>query len=335
MNKSLSMTKNLLLENCNTFIERDEVHQLTEAELKHVSSELVTQMYTALIEKSHVNFDKIPTSMGRIEKYVGTVNMLKTLDIISQVAEKMNVKVPEIEVVNVSITNISNMSNVFEAGFKTGNELVTVTYNTLVMACVEATSAILSSYVEFVKSPNGGTEVSITKSPEKVGTLVINNLALFNGLCKNGEFQKTMTQAISSARRNFGGFTPGDVMNYVSMGTGAMMSLLPALRQMTYMYYNSKLKVSHWCDQQAQFIEANRLNIESNTGLDPAKKATLIQKQSKEAARFLKLADIFKVDTKTNSVKTLKEIDKENSNWTLGNLKSSAGNRDINGLELF
>ena len=66
---------------------------------------------------------------------------------------------PELETVEKALDNIRGLAPQFELGFKLRKEFVILTYNTMVMTCVFATSSIISAYVNYVKNPAANTPV--------------------------------------------------------------------------------------------------------------------------------------------------------------------------------
>lgn len=329
-------TQKILLENATTFVERNQVQALTEADLGRLSQSLVGNMYQSLIEKAHVDFDDIPKSRGRIEKYSGIVSMLKTLDTMSSICEKTNADLPELNIVSQAIANISNSTRDFEAGFKLGNDFVIMSYNTLVMGCVQATTALLASFVDYIKNPDNSNKIVIIKDKERVGSLTFNNLERFNITYKKGEFQKCIKNSLMDSSKNFvGAIGAAGVIKGVALTITAMAVILPVLRELVYQYFNGKVKIKGMIEMQQAFLEANKLDLENRAGIDARKKEQIIEKQSREIDKLERLKDKFIVDNRLATVKSTKDLNEERKGWTLGNVQQAATSQELGGLQLF
>ena len=124
----------LLLENCTSFKERNEVRALTESQHMKVSNVVLSNLYKSVIEKGHVDFESITLSKGKLSNYDGLENMLGTLQIVDDIANKSTVKVPEVKIIQDALANIEGCSDIFEKGFKFNKEFIIMTYSSLVLA---------------------------------------------------------------------------------------------------------------------------------------------------------------------------------------------------------
>ena len=96
---------------------------------------------------------------------------------------------------------------------------------------------------------------------------------------------------------------------YAIKGLGYLFTnaIIPALRNLAYGFYYSKMKFSDYLSIQADLIEANANELEhSSSTMDENKKKKVIDKQRKVAISLRKWSDKLNIDTK----ETAKEVDK-------------------------
>lgn len=318
---------NLLLENCTSFREKAEIHALTESEVKQINNAMITNLYKSALDKGYVNFDSIPDSKGDITKYEGYDNLLGSINLLKELSNKGNMKIKELDVLETSLMNIKTYKAQFERGFALGHEFVMMEYNSLVYACVEATSTLISSYVDFVKKVDK-TEFKIIKGKGLNGNLCLKNLELFNNSVKKGDFNKMMSHLLQSERENFVGSSVGAGVLVAGMIT---LSIIPLIRELIYYFYYSRMVVSEYLHHQSLFLEMNRVNIESSS-LPAKEKNVIIKKQTEYAKQLDKLSEKIKVNSTMSSNKANNNIKNENKEWTLQNVQSSSN--DDNGFAL-
>lgn len=330
----MNFAMKILFENAKTFKERDEIHSLTEADTSALSNELVSKLYQSIVNKSHVDFGAIPLSKGRVEKYEGTSNMIQTLDILEDVAKSYGTKAKDlnyyVQIVKTAIVNLSENSRYFEAGYKTNNDYCILMYNSILLACIESTSYLVSSYIDSTRRVDGSSYFVLIKDPKRQGEVLLTNLQKFNNLCTSGDLGKSLKQSIANEHKNF----TGTALVTAVVAVGISMSIIPAIRELIFLFYYSRMKVSDYLEQQAMFLEANKLNIVNNTGMDPQKKKAVIEKQNKTINRLRAISDKIAVEYSLAQSKSNKEINNENSSYTLKNIQTSLSSHDSNGVQL-
>ena len=75
-------------------------------------------------------------------------------------------------------------------------------YQALVLACVDATTLLLASYVEFTKTVNN-IDFQIKRGKGISGNICIDSLAKFNQSVKDGSFNKFADGLMSKKQENF------------------------------------------------------------------------------------------------------------------------------------
>lgn len=318
------------MDNATTCKERNSILALTEAELANVNSNMVSKLFKSSIDKAHIDFDDIPDSKGDITKYKGYTTMADTLQLLRGIADKSNVKIEAINIVEKAISNIIAYREAFEKGFKLNKDFVILQYNTLVAMCVESTSVILSSLVDYVKRVDK-MEFELINSKINIGGLCVNNLDKFNKSVSTGDFSKVINAVIKS---NSEGFVGTAVATVAAVIAGSIL-LVNIIREAIFFFYNSRVKIADFLKTQALFLELNRYSLEANAaGLPAAKKNEIIKKQEKLMVKLRSMADKIMVNSKTAETKAIADIKVENEGWKIDEVKSESVGRDSNGFQL-
>lgn len=320
----------ILLENAKTFAERNEITGLMESEMNSVTSALVSNLYKSAIEKSYINFENIPESKGDLTRYEGYKSMVESIALLKELCKKHNVKIAELETVETAMNNIITYRDAFEKGFKLEKEFIMLQYNILVYACVEALSVIISSYVDFVKRPDR-VEFVLNKNPRHHhGFLLMKNLESFNMAVKKGEFSKVLNGVINSGKE---GFTGAGSILIPTFIIGAVASIVPLIRELIFVFYYSRMKLSDYLEHQATFLEINKQNVQASN-LPAKQKNEIMKKQAKYIEKLRKISETVKVDGTMSETKATVELNKENKAWTINDVKSQAASMDTTGFQL-
>jgi len=311
-----------------TLSERREIHALTESDKFSVNNAMITKLYSATIEKSHVDFDNIPLSKGDITKYTGYKSMMDVIEVLKEIATKSSVKIHELEIVETAIHNIINYRSLFEKGFMLEKEFVVLLYNSLVYACVESVSLLISSYVDYVKRPDK-VEFTIVKLAIGPSSICLDNLAKFNLSVKKGDFSKAVNYILTNEKENFLG---GELIIPVII-IGGIVLLVPVVREIIFYFYYSRMKISDLLKQQAALIEINKANVQANTTFSATRKKEVIENQDAAIRRFESMNDMIKINHTTTQTKSIQELKEENSSWKLGDVQPKSDSED-SGLKL-
>lgn len=102
-----------------------------------------------------------------------------------------------------------------------------------------------------------------------------------------------------------------------------LKSLIPIIRNCTYYYISSKVKLSDALAVQAQLIEANayKLQYSTNSDLDDEKKAKVIEKQLKIAEKLKKWSNTFAIDSNKAKKETNKLVQDDSKQKKIEDLK--------------
>ncbi len=272
----------ILTENATTFSDKAKLNMLTEAEQAVINNKMIGNIYQSALKKRDVDFDNIPLTKGDIQKFNGYDNIMGTLSTLKQLSSKFGIKIEEINVIETAVSNIRVYKSVFERGFALDNDFLMMYYNSLVYACVESTSLVLSSYVEYVKTVNA-VDFTLKKGKGIAGNVCINNLKKFNQSVKTGEFSKFTNTMLDKNKQNFVGGTAATI------AIGLAVAIVPIARELIYYAYESRMNISEFLEQQAAFLEMNKVRLNSSE-MEAGQRNKVLAKQGEVIKKLEKYA---------------------------------------------
>lgn len=285
---------------------------VNEADQNQVVTALTSKLYDNIVEKvDDVDYGNIPATKGDITKLPNYEDLTNCIDIMKQLLIEFKQDTAPMETLEHAVSNIVGRKEMFERAYKFNIELPVVMYSTMVLAIISGTSLMISSCVEFIKTPN---EEMFAVSIDKVGAakskqhMLFNNLEKFNRSCANGDFDKAMDGLIKTKTKNLvGGTAAIGIIGGIAL-MGILFNLLPILRELIFFFYYTRTRVSDYFDIQADLLQMNAYNIEHNTAKDDTARMTVAKKQFKIVDLFRKIADKLSISAKESEVKATKEI---------------------------
>lgn len=327
---------NILRENINTFEEKHELESLDQDALYEAIGVMSKGMLNKIGAKS-IDYGDIPDSKGRLEKVSGFANMKKIIDSLLLSNDK---KVKDMAgIVDRALSNLMSLSDLFIKGFRVNNNFIALFYNNYVYASIQATSYIVC-YM------NG--------SPKLVDNKCLKNLKTLNAECDKGNIRKIMNDLINSNSENFlgtkflgdvatastaiakggflasaGGFASGTAIALVLAAT-----IIPLIRELIYLFYSGKSKMSDFLAQQAKYVEISidDENLQSNMSID--KKNKIVENKKKRVKELMNLSDKLAVSYSIADRNSGNELKTDNKAWTLGDVKKDMVG-DTQDIQLF
>lgn len=134
---------------------------------------------------------------------------------------------------------------------------------------------------------------------------------------------KGISAGYNAAKNAVSGF---GVKEWIFTSIIALIGLLVIIRELVFIFFNSRVKISDYFEAQADIMQMNALIYQNNDtpNKTPEQKAKTIQKQLKLADRFRSVSNFFAIKNKEGEVKTQKQIASE-SKSTVGNLSGFDG----------
>lgn len=288
------------------------------------------KLFQSVIDRSHIDFGDIPKSKGVIEKYSGYNAMNETLDVLLKIAREEKAKDLEeaVNIVTTAITNIRNLKSIYVKAYANKADIAIMDYQTYTLTCVEATTSLMCSYIDFIKTPSSPVyQLTLKDTKYRANNLYFTQLEKFNRVNKSGEYSKYLATVVNKGTDNF---LLNDAM---IVGAGAVsaiaLAIIPVTRELVYMFKETRRKLSELFALQAYFLEMNKISVEANTQMKDAKKKKVLEKQERLRMKFLFLADKLKVSSIKANETAQKKLDEDNRGMTAGSIEDEVSDSDI------
>ena len=290
---------------------------VSEADKNQVLSSLTNKLYNDIVDKvDDIDFGTIPMSKGDITKIDNYDRLVQCINTIENIMHEYHQDTKNnIDVITTALDNMIRRKDLFMKSFQMNLELPVVLYSTITLSIVSSVSFMISSCIEFVKSPNKDSfdveidKVALNKTKDNV---LFDNLKKFNESCRKGQVDKTIDFIIKNKVKSFTGYDIGIVLGGIAL-IGIILNIIPILRELIFFFYYSRVKVSDYFEIQADLLQMNAYNVESNTAMSKEERTKIVKKQMKIVDTFRKIANAIGIDNKSSEVKTTKEIAKTSS----------------------
>lgn len=286
---------------------------VNEADQSVVMQSLANKLYENIVDKvDKIDFGTIPLSKGDITKIENYDRLVDCVRIMSDIIQRYNQNTNCIETIATAIQNMIDNTDLFTKAYALNVEMPIIIYNTMVLSIVSATSLMISSCVDFIKSADkNGFDISLNRA-ELIRTkdaLLFKDLEKFNKLCANGTFDKMINGIIAQNSKNLFGATAGATIGIITL----ILSFIPLMRELIFFFYYSRCKVSDYFDAQATLLDMNAYNIENNLARDEKERKEIATKQRSISDKFKKISNFFKIKSKTAESDSAKDINKLDS----------------------
>ena len=284
---------------------------LDETEQNQVMSNLASKLYDSIVGKiTEIDYGTIANSAGDVTLVENYDKMIECLDVMRSLLSNGQQSTKELETIVKALDNLKIRKDMFTKAYKYEIELPMVVYNMITLACIASISLMISCCVEFIKSPKDESFVLIIdkiKDFQSDKYLLFKNLERFNACCSNGSLDKTLNTIISSKVKNLTGEVVVGVLTGIAI-TALILSIIPIIRELIFLFYFARVKVSDYFAMQADLLELNSVNIEANSTIDQKKRKAILTKQKNAASNFRKIANTLEVKMKEANDMASKQI---------------------------
>lgn len=312
----------ILLENATTYTEKSSIYALTEEQQALVNDRMVGNLYQSALKRKDIDFGDIPNSKGDIQKFGGYDNMVATVNMLKALTKKFGFKMAELDIVENAIDNIRIQKRIFEKGYMLNIDFIKMYYQALVLACVDATTLLLASYVDFTKSLNN-IEFQIKKGKGISGNICIDSLDKFNQSVKDGSFAKFADGLMSKKQENFLGAATAAAAGVKVVGAIAIgAAIVPTLRLLIFYFYEAKMSLSEKLMYQKELLEMNAFALNAST-MDAKERNKILDKQKTYMDKLERAADKIRISDQLASKSTANNIKQDNKQWNIGNVTNN------------
>ena len=312
----------ILIENATSYTEKSKIYALTEDQQAIVNDKMVGNLYQSALKRKDIDFGDIPNSKGDIEKFSGYANMVATVEMLKALTNKFGFKMAELNIVEDAIDNIRIQKRIFEKGYALDIDFMKMYYQALVLACVDATTLLLASYVDFTKTVNN-IEFQVKRGKGISGNICIDSLAKFNQSVKDGSFVKFADGLMSKKQENFLGAASAAAAGVKVVGAIAIgASIVPTLRLLLFYFYDAKMSLSEKLLYQKELLEMNAFSLNASS-MDAQQRNKILDKQKRYMDRLDKIADKIRISDQLANKSSANSIKQDNKQWNIGNVTNN------------
>ena len=282
---------------------------LDEAGQNSIVMNLTSKLYDKIVEKCNdIDYGEIPKTKGDITKLSKYDSMKETIAIMHDLLKEYNQDTGPVDELSVALANVESRKDLFERAYRYNSELPIAMYCNIVLGIITGISYMIATCIEFIKDP--GTDnfrisldkISYAKTKDH---MIYNTLKSFNKTCANREFDKAMEAVLKSSTKNFMGAA---VAGGIAIGIlGTILVLIPVLRELIFLFYYMRMRISDFFDIQADLLQINAYSVEKNDALTDTKKKEITAKQLKYVEKFRKISNTFAIDVKKAEASSDKE----------------------------
>lgn len=309
--------------------ERRYMRSMSKQDAQQINANLFQKLYQSTLSKNQCDFGDIPKSEGDIEKVKAYNSTVECLDVLEELLQKNRLNEPIVNDVRLAISNLILLKPWFRNGFKLKEDWVILTYNTTVMAVLDAVSMLIAEYMNYMIGPIKEPFRLTGKTDKGRGLVSIETLRNFNQLVKNNTMQNTFQSALNTGKQN--------AIGPVTIAVGTLLGLI-AIVNMTRLgilyFYKSRVKMAEYLEMESSFLEANRLSVKASK-LPPEERKKILQKQEKVILTMRRLADRLKINAEDISTAAHDEVTKENGTWDFSTIEKDISNNKLNGQMSF
>lgn len=291
---------------------------INEEDQNHVLSNLTSKLYDHIVEKvDDIDYGDIPQTKGDITKLPNYLKLVECLEVIRDLLLEYKQSTKSVDTIIEALDNLKERKELFEKGFRYNIEFPMIIFSTISLSVISATSFLIASCIEFIKSPNQDNfdiiidKVSLVKTKDN---LLFENLDRFNKICNNGQLDKSIEYIIKSNQKNLTGIEPTILVGSVAIA-GLILNIIPIMRELIFFFYYSKTRMADYLELQSELLQINAYNIEHSETLNKNDRKSISSKQYKIAEKLRKMSNFLEVKIKKAEKETSVEISNSNKKY--------------------
>lgn len=270
---------------------------LNEEDQSRALMSLASRLYEQIMDKvDDIDYGEITRTKGDVTKLSNYANMKECLSILSDMFIEYKQDIAPVKTISDALVNVENRRETFQKAFIVKAEFPILIYDTIVLSIVESLALMISTCIEFIKSPNDDciemilNNVAVTKTYRH---LLFDNLKKFNKSCEDGDMDKALA-FVMDKKNLFGGVS---VVAGAIVGLGIIMNIIPLMRELIYYYYYNRVRFSDYLSVQADLLQINAYNLEANrVGKSAEERKRIAKRQMKVVESLRKVSNVIAVD---------------------------------------
>ena len=277
---------------------------MNEAGQNTVLMNLTSRLYDKIVEKcDDIDYGEIPKTKGDIRKLPKYDSMKECISLMHDILKEYNQDTGPVDELSVAFANIESRKDLFERAYRYNAELPIAMYCNVVLGIITGIGYMIATCIEFIKDPGAENfRISLDKMAyaKTKDHLIYNTLKSFNKSCASKEFDRAMEAILKASTKNF---AAGAILGGIAISVlGIILVLIPVLRELIFMFYYLRVKISDFFDIQADLLQMNAYAIEANNTLSPTERKKVMAKQLKYVDQFRKISNSVAIEMKKAEV---------------------------------
>ena len=313
------------------------VMSLNEAEQNTLLISLTNRLYQLIVNKiDSIDFGEIPSTQGNVRSLSKYKQMRECIEVLHKIFVQYKENPEPVQVIDNALSNLENYSELFMASYARNIQFGQMVYETTTLGVVEAIGFMIAVCIEYVKEPKKqGLQITLRKAGvmKVKNHLLYENLIKFNDSCKHGDLERAIRPLIRNDIKDFSLVTGALVAIHIAAALYVIVAaIIPFLRQMSYFFYATRVRISTYFDAQADLLEMNAKELKSNSHLNTEDdKNKVIARQLKIAELFHATADKIAIDSRGAEIEATKTMKEEDKKYKMDEVNSNPASIDTGG----
>lgn len=312
---------------------------LTEDDKAVLGKATVTKLFNTVKTKAlKVNYAGIEKSKGDITKFNKYDDLQNSIKILNNMYNADPSNSPtEIPKLVRCLQILKKYKAKFMTSFNNKNEVVIMLYTNIVAALIGCTSLMISTTIEYIKTPTGDYKAIFKGKKAKTKNVYYNSIDRFlkmevrgqlNSLFKDNEVKTSLNESadgvvsedvLEAGAAAFSALMAVPIGQVAVVIVGIFVAVLIA-REVVYLYFYSRTKISEELLTLAYFLEEHSQSLDENSKTK--------EKQEKVVAKLKRLSEILSVDKENAGKKAEQEQKKEDEENRNSNDTGSSSSDD-------
>jgi hypothetical protein len=275
------------------------VFAMNEADGDGVLLSLTAKLYQIIVDKiDDIDFGDIPDTKGDITKLPSYEKIANCIDILHDILVQYKQDTSCVDTIQEALSNMIKLEDIWKKGYIINIEIIQVTYCEMVLAIINSLSYMISSTIEYIKTPNtDGFAITVDKigAARTKDSLVYGCLVKFNTACKKHQIEGAFLPLIKAKVKGSVGLGIGIAGGAVAIAAIAL-NILPILRELAFFFYSLRVRISEYFDVQADLLDMNVANLELNNISTNDDKDKVIKRQKTIANYFRSISNKICID---------------------------------------
>ena len=319
---------------------RRTIMSMNEADQSSLLASLTSKLYDNIVSKvDDIDYGEIPMTKGDVTKLSNYDKLCECIALMRDILKQFQQDTAPIDEIRIALDYILKYRDIFMRAYKLNVELPIIMYNTMVLSIINAVSYMIATSVEFIKTPNKDSfEVTLNKVAfaKTKSHMLYTNIKRFNKCCSNKDFEKSMNHVINQYVAKHEGAVLGTAgaalaglwasSNLFKVGAilALITAIIPIMRELIFLFYYTRMRVSEFFDIQADLLQVNASNIENNETMDASKKEKIVNGQMKVVGFFRNLASKIAINGRKAEVDASKDIEASNRKMNIDDVPSAS-----------